>query len=292
MANEIEINNSMSKVPKELDKQELLQEKDKCVWIQTVDGGTVQVEQQILQLSPELWLQIKSGVGLMKSKPLLAPPKVQVAALTSVVEYCRFHRVPDRSDKERKLFADKFLKKDLDSLCLLTHAARYLGLECLCDKLCEAIARHISNSSSQEKHDIYRYATKHAKPETLEDMKNFIGPLQRRLIQKLSVKKEKELAEQENAMKVKAEVEASKCEDKCSVDDLVSFINGGDGDSKKGRTKKKKNHRRKKGPKAVPSVCPTAEPSSSTRDGSLPVEDEFDDGDCDPALKEEIDRLA
>lgn len=70
-----------------------------CVWIQTVDGGTVQVEQQILQLSPELWLQIKSGVGLMKSKPLLAPPKVQVAALTSVVEYCRFHRVPDRSDK-------------------------------------------------------------------------------------------------------------------------------------------------------------------------------------------------
>lgn len=24
-------------------------------------------------------------------------------------------------------------------------------------------------------------------------------------------------------------MEASKCEDKCSVDDLVSFINGGDG---------------------------------------------------------------
>lgn len=32
MANEIEINNSMSKVPKELDKQELLQEKDKVLF--------------------------------------------------------------------------------------------------------------------------------------------------------------------------------------------------------------------------------------------------------------------
>lgn len=64
-------------------------------------------------------------------------------------------------------------------------------------------------------------------------------------------------------------------------------------DSKKGQTKKKKNQRKKKGHTVVASVCSsTAERSSSARNGSLPLEDEFDDANMDPALKEEIDRLA
>ncbi|KAK1373149.1 hypothetical protein POM88_029342 [Heracleum sosnowskyi] len=132
-----------------------------------------------------------------------------------------FHQAPGRTDKECNSFDDKFLRKDLETL------SQFLN-----------------------------YAIEHAKPEKLEKYINSFGGSRGRLLKKLSVKKKKQLEELGNTKKVDASVEAQKREDTNSVDDLVSFIDGGDGDSKKG----------------------------------LPLEDEFDDGEYDPAWKEKVDR--
>lgn len=101
--------------------------------------------------------------------------------------------------------------------------------------------------------------------------------------------------------------------DKRSVDDLLSFINGGDGDSKGVRAikNKKKNRKRKDQPRNSSSnngngdhkkndtVDNEASPTKSSKfQDSLPVtfspnlefvEDDIDD-ELDPAMKEKIDR--
>ncbi|KAK1373184.1 Ubiquitin-protein ligase, ASK21 [Heracleum sosnowskyi] len=260
------------------------------ICLQTVDGRTVIVEPEIAELSPQLCLQLQSGVGYTKSNPICVPPQVKPDILASTFDYCRFHQAPGRTDKECNLFDDKFLRKDLETLSQLGHASHYLQLELLSDKLSKAIALSISNGSPDEKRKFLNYAIEHAKPEKLEEYINSFGGSRGRLLKKLSAKKKKELEELGNTKKVEASVESQKREDTNSVDDLVSFIDGGDGDSKKEQTKKKKNHRKKKGQNVIPSVCPTAEPSSSIPDGSLPLEDEFDEDEYDPAWKEKIDR--
>ena len=40
-----------------------------------------------------------------------------------VLVYCRYHRAEGRSDKERKLFDEKFIRMDTRRLCELTSAA-------------------------------------------------------------------------------------------------------------------------------------------------------------------------
>jgi hypothetical protein len=50
---------------------------------------------------------------------------VQVTAevLQLLLTYCRYHRVPGHSDKERKAFDEKFIRLDTRRLCELTSAA-------------------------------------------------------------------------------------------------------------------------------------------------------------------------
>ena len=43
--------------------------------------------------------------------------------LKLVLSYCRYHRAEGRSDKERKLFDEKFIRMDTRRLCELTSAA-------------------------------------------------------------------------------------------------------------------------------------------------------------------------
>lgn len=81
-------------------------------------------------------------------------------------------------------------------------------------------------------------------------------------------KKKKELEEVENVKKVEAEVEVQEHKDDRSVDDLVSFINGGHGDNKGVRTskKKKKIRNRRDGQKNAPSGCGSSNEASHSKD--------------------------
>lgn len=40
-----------------------------------------------------------------------------------LLTYCRYHRAEGRSDKERKIFDEKFIRLDTRRLCELTSAA-------------------------------------------------------------------------------------------------------------------------------------------------------------------------
>ena len=49
--------------------------------------------------------------------------QVEADVLKLVLEYCCYHRAEGRSDKERKLFDEKFIRMDTRRLCELTSAA-------------------------------------------------------------------------------------------------------------------------------------------------------------------------
>jgi len=49
--------------------------------------------------------------------------QVEADVLKLVLSYCRYHRAEGRSDKERKLFDEKFIRMDTRRLCELTSAA-------------------------------------------------------------------------------------------------------------------------------------------------------------------------
>lgn len=146
----------------------------------------------------------------------------------------------------------------------------------------------------------------------MEPLRNITDDPRIRLLNRLYAKRRKELKEKEK-FKI-TEAEEMHVDDR-SVDDLLSFINGGDEDSKTSKTSKsKKKHRRRKDQSKNSSLVNGVEnykesksnhsevsdirPNPSVRtdlldlDGVFAGEGSFDDGDddIDPAIKEQIDR--
>ncbi|KAK1361952.1 hypothetical protein POM88_046426 [Heracleum sosnowskyi] len=142
-----------------------------------------------------------------------------------------------------------------------------------------------------------------------------------RLLEKLFKKKKQTvLKEIENLKNFMAGLKAGKHEDTRQVNDLVPFINGGDGDT---QTSKKKKNRKKRAQKKISSsiASPSSEASASKKvvenhdkdsndinsangrgspadalklygiqDESFIVKNYFDDNDMDPAIREAIRR--
>jgi S-phase kinase-associated protein 1 len=75
---------------------------------------------------------------------------VGVEVLGLMMEYCRFHLAIGRSDKERKLFDEKFLRLDTRRLCELTSGADSLELKPLVDLTSRALARKIEGKTPEE----------------------------------------------------------------------------------------------------------------------------------------------
>ncbi|GKU96748.1 hypothetical protein SLEP1_g9949 [Rubroshorea leprosula] len=210
---------------------------------------------------------------------------------------------------------------DTKRLCELTSAADSLQLKPLVDLTSRALARIIEGKTPEEIREIFHLPDDLTEEEKLEPLKNTTDDPRIRLLNRLYAKKRKELKEREKQKNI--EVEEERVDDR-SVDDLLSFINGGDGDSKGIKTSKskKKNRRKKeqqknsfsnestknhKEPKGISSQSHNTElgkklqPSHGDTSNLQDVENdifsnknEFDDGDIDdeidPALKEEIDR--
>ncbi|KAM4094718.1 hypothetical protein ACB094_06G215100 [Castanea mollissima] len=267
------------------------------IWLQTADGSIQQVDQKVAIFSPMIRQEItQKGMGSSKNYAISLP------------------------QQEIKSFDEKFIRMDTKKLCELTSAADSLQLKPLVDLTSRALARIIEGKTPEEIREIFHLPDDLTEEEKLEPLKNTTDDLRIRLLNRLYARKRKELKEREKLKNVEAEEEHV---DDRSVDDLLSFINGGNGDSKgvKASKNKKKNRRRKDQQKSVSIdesiqsrkdsnglnfACHSAEvdklrPHPGETSKLLDVEDvafankvEFDDGDIDdeidPALKEIIDR--
>ncbi|KAH7557661.1 hypothetical protein JRO89_XS11G0198100 [Xanthoceras sorbifolium] len=311
------------------------------IWIQTADGSIQQVEEEVAMFCPMICREIlQTGMGSSKNYAISLPQRVNPAILGLILDYCRFHQVPGRSNKERKIFDEKFIRMDTKRLCELTSAADSLQLKPLVDLTSRALARIIEGKTPEEIRETFHLPDDLTEEEKLEPLKNITDDPRIRLLNRLYARKRKELKEREKLKVVEVllyflfcclwplrlcnvEVEEEHVDER-SVDDLLSFINGGNGDTKGAKTNKnkKKNRRRKDQPKdssshdlngnhkeldSLPSAChngerngitvPTPNRTSKLQDStaaSFSAKLEFDDGDIDddldPAMKEELDR--
>lgn len=166
------------------------------IWLQTADGSIQEIEQEIAEFCPLLWLEMQSGVGSSKNYPISLPPRVNPALLTLIFDYCRFHQVPGRSIKERKSFDEKFIQMDTKRLCELTSATASLQLKPLVDLTSCALARMIEGKSPEEIHETFHLPDL-TEEEKLEPLKNRSDDPRIRLLNRLYARKRKELKERE-----------------------------------------------------------------------------------------------
>ncbi|KAG5600669.1 hypothetical protein H5410_032039 [Solanum commersonii] len=292
------------------------------IWLQTADGSIQQVEEEVAMFCPMICREVlQTGMGSSKNYAISLPQRVNPAVLGLILDYCQFHQVPGRSNKERKIFDEKFIRLDTKKLCELTSAADSLQLRPLVDLTSRALARMIEGKTPEEIRETFHLPDDLTEEEKLEPLRNMTDDPRIRLLNRLYARKRKELKEREKLKNV--EVEEEQHVDERSVDDLLSFINGVDEDSKSARaTKSKKKNRRRKeqarnsstnnetGNHYQESNCPpsscvngdTGDVLSPFKPSDLQVAAsvkfspklDFDDGDIDdeldPAMKEEIDR--
>lgn len=291
------------------------------IWLQTTDGSIQQVEEEVAMFCPMICREVlQTGMGSSKNYAIKLPQRVNPAVLGLILDYCRFHQLPGHSNKELKTYDEKFIRLDTKNLCELTSAADSLQLRPLVDLTSRALARIIEGKTPEEIRETFHLPDDLTEEEKLEPLRNMTDDPRIRLLNRLYARKRKELKEREKVKNIEV---AEECMDKRSVDDLLSFINGGDRDSKCVRTSKnkKKNRRRKDQPRNTTSnnenenrekeidslrsvrhngemegVSSSSRASMAQDSSSAPFLSnlDFDDADIDdgldPALKEEIDR--
>ncbi|KAI3850532.1 hypothetical protein MKX03_003968 [Papaver bracteatum] len=285
------------------------------IWIQTSDGSIQQVEEDVAMFSPMICREVlQNSMGSTKNCAISLPQRVNTAILSLILDYCRFHQVPGRSNKERKSFDEKFIRIDTKRLCELTSAADSLQLKPLVDLTSRALARMIEGKTPEEIRETFHLPDDLTEEEKLEPLRNTADDPRIRLLNRLYARKRKELKEKEKQKT--AEVEEERVDER-SVDDLLSFINGGGEDSKSAKAPKhkKKNRKKKDQPKdpcsnngkdkkepdALPSARLNGEISISSSQTSefldladdltkIDFDDDIDDDELDPAMKEELDR--
>jgi len=270
------------------------------VWLQTSDGSTQQVEQDIAMFCPFICEELQKGMGSSKNCAVCLPQQVSSPMWSLILNYCRFHQAPGRSNKERKSYDDSFVKIDTNMLCELACAAHSLQFRPLIDLTSRALARIIEKRSPEEIRSIFRVPDDLTEEEKLEPLLNITDDPSIRLLNRLYAKKRKELLKERESIKKNVDVE----EDERSVDDLLSFING---DPKEIKTTSKNKKKRKKGQhkKNVKvnghddighQSAETDKPcETSSLQGDFMVEFDDDNNDdiddeIDPALQARIDR--
>ncbi|URD85070.1 Skp1 [Musa troglodytarum] len=278
------------------------------IWLQCAGGSIQQVEEEVAMFCPMIYREIlQTGMGSSKNYAISLPERVNPAILSLIFDYCRFHQVPGRSNKERKSFDEKFIRMDTKRLCELTSAADSLQLKPLVDLTSRALARMIEGKTPEEIRETFHLPDDLTEEEKLEPLKNVNDDPRIRLLNRLYAKKRKELKERQ---KLKNTEEKEEKKDERSVDEILSFING-DEDSKgvKAIKNKKKNRKKKDLPKDIsrndpakvhkkdatfsPSPSQSSEAQENDED-AFASNGEFEDGDIDdeldPAVKEELDR--
>lgn len=203
----------------------------KVVWVRTQEGGVQAIPQEVAFLSPFIQREaIHAGSGWKSDSPVDLPKQLSPETLDMIVEYCQFHRAQGRSDKERKLFDEKFIRMDACRLCQLTSAADALDLRPLVDLASRALARLISGKTPEEIRATFNLPDDLTEEEKLEPVPFGTDEPRIRLLNRLYAKKRRELAER----KARKELGSGErretvppIEDTRSVDELVSFIESG-----------------------------------------------------------------
>ncbi|RDX84127.1 SKP1-like protein 21, partial [Mucuna pruriens] len=283
------------------------------IWLQTYDGSIQQVEQEIAMYCPLIYEEImQKGLGSSKNSAICLPQRISLMMLSLILDYCRFHQVPGRSNKERKSYDEKFVRMDAKQLCELTACADCLQLKPLVDLTSRALARVIDRKSPSEIREIFDLPDDLTEEEKLEPLKNINDDPRIRLLNRLYAKKRKELKESKR-LKVpeccffyfyhitNVEVEKEHVDER-TVDDLMSFINGNDEDPKGKTSKKKKKNRKKKerqrknsSPKEASEVNTVVEVNDQNLRQQSPeadriAEDSQSDEEFDPVLMDAVDR--
>ncbi|CAN0884213.1 SKP1-like protein 21 [Linum grandiflorum] len=168
------------------------------IWLQTADGAIQQVEQEAAMYCPMICHEIiQKGLGSSKNYAISLPQRVSPAMLSQILDYCRFHQVPGRSNKERKSYDERFIRMDTKRLCELTSAADSLQLKPLVDLTSRALARIIEGKTPEEIREIFHLPDDLTEEEKLEPLKNTTDDPRIRLLNRLYAKKRKELKERE-----------------------------------------------------------------------------------------------
>ncbi|CAI0470342.1 unnamed protein product [Linum tenue] len=185
----------MSEVDMAVIKPEMMKS---YIWLQTADGSIQQVEQEVAMFCPMICHEIiQKGMGSSKNYAISLPQRVSPAMLSLILDYCRFHQVPGRSNKERKSFDEKFIRMDTKRLCELTSAADSLQLKPLVDLTSRALARIIEGKTPEEIREIFHLPDDLTEEEKLEPLKNTTDDPRIRLLNRLYAKKRKELKERQ-----------------------------------------------------------------------------------------------
>lgn len=223
------------------------------IWLETFDGVVHEVERDITMLCPLLHREVlQNSQGISKRSAIVLPSQVGPSILKLILEYCRFHQVPGRSDKERKMFDEKFIRLDTRRLCELASAAKSLDMNPLVDLACRALARMIEGMTPEEMRETFHLPDDLTEEEKLEPVKITTDDPRIRLLNQLYARKRRALQEKKRRKDEGASVgQSSSAEDghrdDRSVDDLLSFIDGSGRDGKGARrTKSKKKRNRKK----------------------------------------------
>lgn len=75
------------------------------IWLQTADGSIQQVEQEVAMFCPMICHEvIQKGMGSSKNYAISLPQRVNPAMLSLILDYCRFHQVPGRSNKVGSMY--------------------------------------------------------------------------------------------------------------------------------------------------------------------------------------------
>ncbi|KAK3022428.1 hypothetical protein RJ639_045199 [Escallonia herrerae] len=211
----------MSDADRQVIKPEIMKS---YIWLQTADDSLQEVEQEVATFCPFICHEIHKGMGSSKNYPISLPQRVNPGTLSLILDYCRFHQVSGRSNKERKSYDEKFIRMDTKRLCELTSAADSLQLRPLVDLTSRALARMIEGKTPEEIRETFHLPDDLTEEEKLEPLRNFADDPRIRLLNTLYARKRKELKERGKPKSV--EVEGELVDDR-SVDDLLSFINGG-----------------------------------------------------------------
>ncbi|KAJ1299199.1 hypothetical protein BS78_01G513600 [Paspalum vaginatum] len=191
------------------------------------DGSIQQVEEEVAMYCPMICREIvQNGTGTSKNHAIPLPERVNPASLSLILDYCRFHQVPGRSNKERKSFDEKFVRIDTERLCELTSAADSLQLKPLVDLTSRALARIIEGKTPEEIRDIFHLPDDLTEEEKLEPLKNINDDPRIRLLNRLYAKKRKELQDRQKLKDVQVQEEQK---DERSLDELLCYINGDGG---------------------------------------------------------------
>ncbi|KAJ7548548.1 hypothetical protein O6H91_07G031400 [Diphasiastrum complanatum] len=293
----------------------LCQETKSSIWLETMDGVLHEVEWDAAMLFPLVHREVRmNGRGPSDKVIIALPAQVGPNTLKLLLQYCRFHQVLGRSDKERKLFDEKFVRLDTKTLCELTSAADSLDMKALVDLTSRALARMIEGKTPKEIRETFGLPDDLTEEEKLEPVKNTTDDLRIRLLNRLYARKRRELQERKTS-KSTTLIEGQR--DERSVDDLLSYIDGDAKVTQNGKSKKKRNRKKREQSKEQflgsetkhatllvgdnkghnvdrPELSSTAGDSTTACDNfddAMFHSEEVDDDDgLDPVMKEKLDR--